>query len=200
MPMPQAGAGGQGLSTTGWLAILGTLGGAATAIAVLATRGDDEDGSAAQQQALANLQAISTTAQQTATLAAATTSVVAQADAAIQNAGNLTPAQKAQFTAQAQSIANQALSATQRIGALNATISQLESRISASDSPSASDLAALNAALAELETARQEANSSLGGLQTLITDLNNAGVQNVPPPPTTQPVLPPNVASASVPV
>jgi len=62
-----------GLTKGGWIAVLGTIAGAAAAIVVLTTRDDDTDHDAAtrlaQVKAIQNLNAIATTAAATSTLA-----------------------------------------------------------------------------------------------------------------------------------
>jgi len=53
--------------------------------------------------------------------------------------------------------------------------------------------------MAGLESARNDANTSLSELNTLITNANASGVSGTPSQPTAQPVSSPTIASASIP-
>jgi hypothetical protein len=199
LPQPQAQT--TGLSKGGWIAILGTIAGAATAIVVLSTRNDDTDGDAAARLAqvtfLQNLSVINTTAMAVGSLAAAVNTTASAALTAI-NASSVP--NKAALLAATNAVIAKANSATTRITNLTADIAALQNEISSQEGgPTSQQNAELNQLLADLQLARAEANSALSDLNILLTQANSSGVSNVPPPPGNQPVPPPNVPSPSNP-
>lgn len=203
---PQAPAGrtgGGGLSTTGWIAVLATIGGAAAAIAVLASRGEEEKADAAaqaaQQKAISNLQAITSTAQLTSNVAAQTTTSTTQIIAAIGTSTAIPAGQRTAFTATAQTILSRAQSASQSMATLTTQVQQLQTQIqSQSGGPTTQQQQQLNQFLADLERARAEANQALLDAQALANQARQFD-QNIPSGPNIQPVPAPTIASASIP-
>jgi hypothetical protein len=192
---------GTGLSRGGWIAVIGTIAGAAAAVIVLTTRNDDTDDDAAtrlaQIRAIQNLNAIASTATATTTLAAAVNTTANSALTAI-NAS--TVANRAALQASANAVIAKANSATAKITSLNSRITALQNAITNQDgAPTAAQQTELNQLLADLESARIEANSALSDLLALLSQATASGVQNLPPPPSNQPVPPPVTASASIP-
>jgi len=199
--LPQA-AQGSGLSRGGWIAVIGTIAGAAAAVIVLTTRNDDTDDDAAtrlaQIKAVQNLNAIAATATATSNLAAQVSTTASQALTAINNSN---VPNKAALQASANAVIAKANSATAKVAKVTADIAALQNEIANQDgAPTAAQEAKLKQLLADLESARLEANSALADLNTLITQMNAAGVPNTPAPPNVQPVPPPTIASASIPV
>jgi hypothetical protein len=198
--MPQAQQ-RSGLSKGGWIAVLATLAGAGAAIVVLTTRSDDTDEDAAkrlaQVTALQNISTISGTAAATSALAAA---VDATADAAVVaiNASNVP--NKAALLASANAVIAKAASATTKIANLTADIAALQDQIENQDiAPTAAQLAELDQLLADLQSARNEANTALSDLNTLLNQAGGSGVPGLPPPPDVEPVPDPETASGSNP-
>ena len=198
--LPQT-AQGSGLSRGGWIAVIGTIAGAAAAIIVLTTRNDDTDEDAAtrlaQVKAVQNLNAIASTATATNTLA---TNVSASASAAIAtiNGSSASAATKSSLTNSANLIIAKANSATAKVATLNAKISTLQNTIAnQKGGPTAAQTAELNQLLVDLNSALADANGALNDLKTLASAATAAGV-NIAQPVFT-PVSGPVIASASIP-
>ena len=200
--LPQAGGqGSSGLSRGGWLAVLGTVAGASAAIIVLTTRDDDTDDDAAtrlaQVKAISNLNAIAATATSISSAAATVTTTATAASAAI-NASNAS--NKAALLALANTTLSQASSATAKINALNPKVTSLQNQIaSQKGAPTAAQTQQISQLLADLESARVDANNSITSLNSLLTQAQAAGVTGLPANPNVQPVQPPVIASASSP-
>jgi hypothetical protein len=193
---------GGGLSKGGWIAVLGTVAGAATAVIILATKNDDSDDDAstrlAQVQALQNLNAISSSATATNSLATTVNTTAENARTAINNSN---VANKATLQASVSAVIAQANSAATKIATLNAAIATLQNTISnLVGAPTAQHQQQLTQLLADLNSARNDANNALSALLALLSQATASGVSGVPAPPNAQPVPPPVLASASVPV
>ena len=190
-----------GLSTAGWVAVVGTLAGAAAAVAVLTSRTDNSGGSAAshlaQVQALQDLTAISATATATTALA---TAVNTTANTALTAINNSNVANKAALQTAANAVIAKANSASSKILTLSAQVAQLENEIAMqTGGPTAEQKKELNQLIADLDSARKEANDALTDLNSLINQSNSSGVTGTPPPPSSKPVDPPVLASNSKP-
>lgn len=199
--LPQT-AQGSGLSRGGWIAVIGTIAGATAAIVVLTTRNDDTDDDAAtrlaQIKAVQNLNAVAATATATSSLAANVSATATQALDAI-NKSNVS--NKAALQASANAVLSKASSATVKAAKVTADVAALQNEIANQEgAPTAAQEAKLKQLLADLESARLEANSALADLNTLLSQMTAAGVPNTPAPPSAQPVPPPTIASASIPV
>jgi hypothetical protein len=200
--MPQAQA-TTGLSKGGWIAILGTIAGAATAIVVLTTRNDDTDDDAAtrlaQVTALQNLTAIEATATATATAAASVNTTATSAEAAI-NASSISQANKTALLNQVATVRSQANSASTRVLTLTGQIDALQNAITTQDGgPTAEQQQQLNQLLADLNLARTDANNAITNLNSLLSQAQGLGVGGLPQN-TTQQVPPPTTSSASSPL
>jgi len=200
--VPQSPA--KGLTTSGWIAILATIGGAAAAIAVLATRGNNDEDTAAiisRQKALQAAATAASTASQASTTANQVASAANTTNTAIANS-TINAATKATLTAQATAISSQATATQQQIASLNTQLTQLQAQLA-----NATDQAAINSITAQINTViaslnQQTAilNQQIAALNTLVAQATAAGVQGVPTV-TITPIPPvPQVASASVPV
>jgi formiminotetrahydrofolate cyclodeaminase len=185
LPSTQAPAPRGGLSKTGWIAVLATLGGAATAVAVLTTGGDDEGEAAArlaQQRALQNAQAVSTTAQLAASAASSVATAAGQANTAIGAAANLPPATRTQLTARASALQSAAVATSQQIATLNTQLNQLQSQLqSASNSEAVTQIQnQINTVRNNLNSQVQTLNATIAQLNALVAQAQSAGVPNVP--------------------
>jgi len=194
-PAPTTTPAGRSLTTTGWVAILATIGGAAAAIAVLATRGNNEEdvnSKLQQQKLLQSAQAIAASAQAASTAATSAANVSGQAAAV--NA--LPAATRTQFT----TLQGQASAQQQAIAATQATITNLVNQIQ-----NTTDQNALPGLTAQLVTAQQTLNTQIAALNGTINSINsllnqNQGTTGVPPGNLPQaPSAPPVSASASIP-
>jgi hypothetical protein len=197
--LPQAAS--SGLSRGGWIAVLGTIAGATTAVIVLATRNDDTDDDAAtrlaQVKAIQNLTAISTSATAANTLA---TSVSAQATAAIATiaSSSASATNKTSLTAAANAIVAKAATAVAKVGTLTSKVSNLQTTIaSQKGGPTSAQTAELSQLVADVNSAIADANGALNDLKTLATNGAAAGVSI--PQPTQAAVSGPVIASASIP-
>jgi len=189
------------LSTGGWIAVVGTIAGAAAAIVVLTTRNDDTGDDAAtrlaQVKAIQNLNALTATATASTTLA---NTVSSTANSALTAINNSNASNKASLAASAQTTASKASTAASAIASLQAQITALQNAItSQGGAPTAAQQNTLNQLVADLNTQRVNANDSLTALTTLLSQATAAGVQNVPASPNLQAVPAPTIASASVP-
>ena len=191
-----------GLTKGGWIAVLGTIAGAAAAIVVLTSRDDDSDDDAAtrlaQVQAIQNLNTIASTATATTTLAATVNTTANEALTAI-NASSVS--NKTTLQTQANAIIAKANAATTKAATLQLAVTALSNTIAnQSGGPTTAQQAELEKLKTDLTSALTDANVSLSDLNDLITNANAAGVAGTPAKPTSQPVSDPTFASASIPV
>ena len=158
--MPQATP--SGMSRTTWIAVLATIAGAATAVAVLATRGDDDDGDAAatlaKQRALAQAQLVATSAQQAATTATQTATAAGTVAAAA--------SVPAALRAQAASLQSSATATAAQIATLNTQLAQLQSQSAGATGAGVTQIQD------QIETVRRNLNSQIVTLNAAITQLN----------------------------
>jgi hypothetical protein len=190
---------GSSKSTGMWVSIVAAAVGSTALITYFLAR-EDGDERAAQNKAMSDLVAITQTAAATSTAAAQAAAVASQAQAAI-NASSISAANKTILLNQVATINSQANSAAQKITTLNAKITALESQISSQDGgPTPSQQNELNQLLADLNSARIDANNAIASLNALLAQANALGVPGLPANPNLQPVPPPAVASASIPV
>lgn len=185
-----------------WVAVLATVAGAATAIALLAMAGDDDDNSAAgrlaAQRALQNLSAVAANAQQVSAAATAIASTATQVAAAV-NAANLSPAARATLLAQASQIQSAASGAASRVASLTGQVSALQTQIQNQDEgPTAQQQQQLNQLLAELRVARDQVNDGVNLLNSLLSQAQQQNVGGLPSNNTGQ-VGGPTITSASEP-
>lgn len=198
---------GRGLTGTGWAAILATVGGAAVAIGVLATRGDDGADAAAAAAVVAKQKATTALAATTAALTTGTTNAAAietattAVNSAIAGATNLTPAVRATLTAQATSIQSNIIASRNQIAQLNIRITALNAQLLTADSAAVATITAqINSLIGDVNATASQLNAQLNLLSILVQAAQTNGVQNVPNPPqiTIIPTVPPT-ASASIP-
>jgi hypothetical protein len=199
-PDPQTAPAGKGLSKTGWIAVLATIGGAAAAIAVLATSSNSENTTSivARQQAVQGTQTAIQTAQQASATAIQLQSASTQATAAL---ASLPPSTAAPITSQFQQVSSQANAANQQIttllSTLNGQLVQLQS--ATSNAQIQSILSQINSTIAQLNTQIQAVNAALLTAQNAANSGRQAGA-NIPTINiTTTPTVPPVTASASTP-
>jgi DnaJ-domain-containing protein 1 len=176
-PIPQTAPAGRGLTATGWIAILATVGGAATAVAVLATRGDKEDTSflLTKQRAVQGTQAAITSAQQAQT----TAQQIANAAATVNNALNTVPdpTTRAQLQAQASTIASSANAVNSQVAGLLTQLSSLLTQLQNAQSQTdvASLVSQVNGLIAQLNVHINTINNLITQLQNVIQSGRNAG-------------------------
>jgi len=200
--LPQAGQGSSGLSKSGWIAVLGTVAGATAAIIVLTTRNDDTNDDAAtrlaQVKSIQNLNTLAATATSIGIAAASVTTTANAASVAI-NASSAP--NKAALLALANTTLAQASSAATKIAALNPRITSLQNEIAnQKGAPTAAQTQLITQLSADLESARIDVNNAIASLNSLLSQATAAGVTGLPANPNLQPVQPPVLASASVPV
>jgi acid phosphatase family membrane protein YuiD len=190
----------QGLSKAGWIAVLGTVAGAATAIIILATGDDESDDDAAtrlaQVKAVTNLTALQSTAAATSTLATQVNALNTTSQTAI-NASSV-PSKAALLT---QSTAVKALadSALAKVAVAQPKIDVLKATITnQAGGPTQAQLNEINQLINDVNSARTDANNSLTAETTLVAQASAAGVTGLPAV-TLTPVPPPLIASASAP-
>ena len=136
----------------------------------------------AQLAALARAQAISESAFNARLNALAITNTASQVSVAAQTAPNLSPTERSTFTARAQTLASQALGATQRILSIQAQIDAIEAQLQQPGLTQA-QVTALNTQLTAL---RNQLATEITGLNTirasetqLIADISAAGVTGI---------------------
>jgi len=184
----------RGLSRAGWIAILATAGVAGTAIAILASGGNDSEDSAAviaRQRAVQQAQAVAASA-------------TAASTAATQSAG--VASQIAAVTALPQATRTQAQTLQASASGIQQQISQLQNMINSllTQLQNTTDPSQITALSGQLETARVSLNTQITNLNNVNAQLNAiiTANQNVPGVPTTTlqtvPLAPPP-ASASIP-
>jgi len=190
---------GSSKSTGMWMSIVAAAVGSTALVTYFLTREDGDD-RAAQNKAMSDLVAITQTAAAVSTAAAQAAAVASQAAAAI-NASSISAANKTILLNQVATINNLANSAAQKIATLNTKITALEAQISSQDDgPTPGQQNEINQLLADLNSARIDANNAIAALNALLAQANALGVPGLPANPNLQPVPPPAVASASIPV
>ncbi len=181
-PLPQTTTpAGKGLTRGGWITVLATVGGAAGAIAVLATRGNGNDNvTQAKQREVQGTQAAVTTAQQAQTTAQQVVSAAATVNTALNSVNNTST--RSALQAQVATISNQATAAQNQIGNILSQLNTLFSRLQ--NSSSQNDL---NSIASQINTLISQLNTQIGIVNDLITQLQNianAGTQaggTIPP-------------------
>jgi len=187
-----------GISHSGWIAIFATLGGVAAAIAVLATRGDDETTAPDVTKARTALTAAISTA---GSATAANNTIASSANSAITTINASSSPQKTALLAQANAIASQATLTQQQIASLTTTLNSLQSQLAGvTDQAALTALTTqINNTIASLNQQDVILNQNITALNALVTAAAAGGV-TLPPvgiPPVQQT---PGVASASIPV
>jgi hypothetical protein len=194
-PDPQtAPAGKSGLSKTGWIAILATVAGATAAIAVLATRNNNENSSVilSRQQAVQGTQNAINSAQ---LAISASTQVQAAATQGMAALSTLPPSTQTTLNGQFQNASSQASAAGQQISQtilpnLNNLSAQLNSATSTSQIQSLETQ--INAAIAQLNTQIQVINAQIAAVIATANTARSAGANvpaiNISPTPTVPPI------------
>jgi len=183
-PAPQgASPPGRGLSTGGWIAILATVGGAAAAIAVLATRGDnDEENSAIlfRQRTVQGTQAAVTAAQQASTTAQQVQTAANTVNAALAGLTNATV--RANLQNQTQTISSQVTAAQTQLATftttLNGLLGQLQS--ATSNSQIASLVDQINGVIRQINGQISIINADITQLQAIVASANQNGLNIAP--------------------
>jgi hypothetical protein len=189
-PIPQTTPAGRGLTATGWIAILATVGGAATAVAVLATRGDKQDTSftLTKQRAVQGTQAAITSAQQAQTTAQQVANAAASVNSALNTVPNATT--RAQLQAQATTVASNANAANSQVAGLltqlNGLLTQLQNAQTQNEVGQL--VGQINSVIAQLNNTINTINNLITQLQNIVQSGNAAGgtipnivIQPVPP-------------------
>jgi hypothetical protein len=189
-----------GLSKTGWVAVLATIGGAAAAIAVLATSSNSENVTAivARQQAVQGTQSAIQIAQQASVAATQLQAASTQAIAAL---ASLPPSTVGPISTQFQSASSAANNAnvqiTSLITTLNAQLVQLQTATTTSQVQAL--ITQINVTIGQLNTQIQNLNAAITLAQNAATAGRQAGA-NIPTiNVSTTPTVPPVSASASTP-
>jgi hypothetical protein len=192
LPQPRKPA---GLSTGGWLAVIGTMAGAGAAIAVLISRNTDSAEEAAARlkkatatQTIANVTATAAAVVSTSTQVADASASASAAIAAAPVTSTFTAQEKQVLIDKANALTSKANASKGQILTLQLQLANLQDQL-ANASPST--VAAIESQIA---TVLSNVNSEVDKLNSYITDLNNlvndarAEVPNIVPVPTIQPV------------
>jgi len=208
-PDPQAGGGNppaqaNGITKTGWVAILGTIGGAAAAIAVLATRPNNTVNNSlilTQQKTIAAATAAQATAVAATTTATQVASTATAATVAIAAATNLPTATRTTLTTQAQTLSAAAQASQQQIGQLQIQLQQLQTQLSNASGPQITAIQnQINTVTNSLNSEVTNLDNEINALNALVASAVASGVPNTPSVPVTiQPIPPAPTASASIP-
>jgi hypothetical protein len=210
-PVPQAGgaakpAASSGMSRTGWITILATVGGAAAGIAVLARNGGtttDVAGTLHQQQTVGTTNQAALTAGSANTVATTAATAATAASAAINAAtvsASLSATTKASLVTQANSLAAAATASSQQIVALQTQLGTLQTQLaSTTDSGTVNAItASINGVINSLNTDIAQLNATIASLNALLATARADGVPNIPTF-TVTPIPPAPTASASIP-
>jgi hypothetical protein len=205
-PIPAAPAMPQGQQSGGkkTALIMAAITGSAVAMVLLMSKNDDTDTEAANRlnkiQALNNVSAVSTTAAQSAQVAASVSQSATTALGVISTNAAIaaSPVSKAALTLSANNLIAKANTAASTLASLLTQLSALQTQISAFGLTSAQQTQ-LNSLYGQVEAQRLVVNSSITDLNNLINSTNTAAGATVVTNPGLQPVPPANVASPSNP-
>ena len=132
---------------------------------------------------------------------AAATSVINTATAALTAINNSTVANKAALQASANAVIAQGNAVAAQIATINKQIAALQAQLlGQTGGPTVDQQKQMNQLAIDLNSARVAANDAITALNNLLSQAAAAGVPNLPTNPNLQPIQPPILASASIPV